>query len=469
MMIQSFARNAIIGLAVASFFAACAEPRPLAYPSEVEPRISDQAQSLEAAPNLIAHLPITGNVLIAGGVGGGHASLKTAEFYDPTTLKFTLTGPMASPRAGFGAVAFAGGTLNHEVVVAGGANGKASIAIHTLKLHATALDTAQQYDPATGKFTATAGLMVNGRAFFATTPLNDGTVLITGGVDSFGVPMTNAEIFDPTTGTFTATTGAMNAARALHTATRLNDGTVLIAGGVSDTTSTTSSTAELYNPVLKTFANVASPMIQGAAGHTATLISGCSCALDGQVVLTGGFSVSGVLPLRFAFSQFQIQIFDPSGATFTAAPSSLTDDRAFHTATLLANGKVLIAGGLAGIVKVSLAGVTAFPHGGARNSAEIFDPATSTVAGVNGIGTTRCNASMVNARGGHTATLFASGPLAGQVLLAGGVGGVKSIVGTPHPLATAELYNPATGAAGAFTATGKMHAARVMQQAALLQ
>jgi hypothetical protein len=239
---------------------------------------------------------------------------------------------------------------------------------------------------------------------------------------------------------------------------------VLIAGGVSDTSSTTSSTAELYDPVLKTFANVTSPMILGVAGQSATLISGCSCALDGQVVLTGGFSVSA----GFAFSQFQIQIFDPSGATFSAAPSSLTDDRVFHTATLLANGKVLIAGGLAGIVKVSLAGVTAFPHGGARNSAEIFDPSASTVACVNGA-TTHCNASMVNARGGHTATLFASGPLAGQVLLAGGVGGVKSIVGTPHPLATAELYNPATGLTGAFTATGKMHAARVMQQAAVLQ
>jgi hypothetical protein len=53
--------------------------------------------------------------------------------------------------------------------------------------------------------------------------------------------------------------------------------------------------------------------------------------------------------------------------------------------------------------------------------------------------------------------------------MAGGVGGVKSLHGTPHPLSSAELYNPATGATGAFTATGKMHAARVMQHAALLQ
>jgi hypothetical protein len=216
MVILTLARRAIIGLAVASFFAACAEPQPLMYPAGVAFGNSQQAQNAEAEPGLIAHLPVAGDVLIAGGVGGGHASLKTAEFYDPSTLKFTLTGPMASPRAGFGAVAFAGGTLNHEVVVAGGAKGRASIAIHTLRLHATALGTAEQYDPTTGKFTATAGPMVNGRAFFATTPLNDGTVLITGGVDSSGVPTTSAEIFDPTTGTFTATTGAMNTARARY-------------------------------------------------------------------------------------------------------------------------------------------------------------------------------------------------------------------------------------------------------------
>jgi hypothetical protein len=103
------------------------------------------------------------------------------------------------------------------------------------------------------------------------------------------------------------------------------------------------------------------------------------------------------------------------------------------------------------------------------NTAEIFDPNADSETCVNGPGTFRCNASMVNARGGHTATMFMSGPLAGQVLLAGGVGGVKSLRGTPHPLLSAELYNPATGTTGAFAGTGKMHAARVMQQAALLE
>lgn len=130
---------------------------------------------------------------------------------------------------------------------------------------------------------------------------------------------------------------------------------------------------------------------------------------------------------------------------------------------------MLFTGGLKGVVKVSNNGITALPGGGARNAAEIFDPNSSTETCVSGIGALNCNASMVNARAGHTATTFMSGPRAGQILIAGGVGGVKSGHGTPHPLATAEVYNPATGLTGAFTATGKMHASRVMQQAALLQ
>ena len=467
MLIRSFRLKAVLGMAVASLAVACAEPRPQIYPATIEPRSSELAQSLEATPDLITKLPVAGDVLIAGGAGGLHTSLKTAEFYDPTTKKFTVTGSMAATRAGFGSVAFNAGALDHKVVVAGGASGKAIIAFHSLHIVAAAAGTAEQYDPTTGKFTAT-GNLVNGRAFFATTQLNDGTVLITGGVDSFGTPMTSAEIFDPATGMFTATTGAMSIGRALHTATLLNDHTVLIAGGVTTTGALdTSNTTEIYNPATKTFSSGAT-MILGTAGHTATLIAGCSCALDGKVLMTGGFFAVTSSGTGFANSTNVLQIYDPTGHSFSF-PTTLIDDRAFQTATLLPSGKVLIAGGLAGSVKIVGGSVTAFPHGGARNSAEIFDPVTSTLACVKAIGTTHCAASMVNARAGQSATLFTSGPLTGEVLLAGGVGGLRSIVGTPRPLLSAELYNPATGATGAFTTTGAMHSARVLHQAALLQ
>lgn len=111
---------------------------------------------------------------------------------------------------------------------------------------------------------------------------------------------------------------------------------------------------------------------------------------------------------------------------------------------------MLFAGGLSGSVKVSSNGVTALPGGGALNTAEIFDPNADTETCVNGVGAFHCNASMVNARAGHTATMFTSGLLAGQVLMAGGVGGVKSLHGTPHPLLSAELYNPSDGSYGSI-------------------
>ena len=99
--------------------------------------------------------------------------------------------------------------------------------------------------------------------------------------------------------------------------------------------------------------------------------------------------------------------------------------RSEHTATLLPNGQVLVAGGYAGFIGRTLA------------SAELYDPAT---------GTWTATGSMATARSDHTATLLPNG----QVLVAGGID-------TTGFLASAELYDPATGV---WTATGSMATAR---------
>jgi ethanolamine utilization protein EutQ (cupin superfamily) len=87
--------------------------------------------------------------------------------------------------------------------------------------------------------------------------LNDGTILIAGGLDGSYAPTAAAEIYDPSAGTFTAI-ASMHFARAYHTATLLPDGTVLIVGGTLDALGDTEPTsgdhgAEIYNPTTKTF------------------------------------------------------------------------------------------------------------------------------------------------------------------------------------------------------------------------
>ncbi|MFQ5743638.1 MAG: Kelch repeat-containing protein [Acidobacteriota bacterium] len=153
------------------------------------------------------------------------------------------------------------------------------------------------------------------------------------------------------------------------------------------------------------------------AAHTATLLP------DGKVLVAGGFSGGGN-------GLASAEAFYPTTNTFAAA-GTMSVTRAGHTATLLPDGKVLIAGGY---------------NGSYLASAELYDPATRTFTPTG---------RLVTARSGHVAVLLDNG----KVLLAGGVG-----VGWTF-LADAELYDPATNT---FTATGGMTSARESHTATLL-
>src|SRR5205823_4436917 len=119
-------------------------------------------------------------------------------------------------------------------------------------------------------------------------------------------------------------------ARVGHSATRLNSGKVLITGGVNENAWLNS--ALLYDPTTRTFTPTGN-MISPRAGHTSTLLS------DGTVLITGGEQGAGLPLLRTA------ELYDPRTGRFTQITHLMTIAREKHTATLLADGRVLIVGG----------------------------------------------------------------------------------------------------------------------------
>jgi N-acetylneuraminic acid mutarotase len=254
-----------------------------------------------------------------------------------------------------------------------------------------------------------AGTMNTARAGHTATLLADGVVLIAGGFSAASdtAPALNtAELFDPVAKTFTNISATMASPRIFHTATRLQNGLVLLAGGQSDTNDGDGADiAELFNPATQTFTALSATMTSPRGGHAAVLLP------DGKVLLMGGFNNSSM-------SLNSAEVFDPVTQTFTALTATMTSGRSDFTSTLLPNGKVLLTGGDSSDTTL--------------DTAELFDPTSQTFSSV--------AATMTSARMGHTATLLGNG----LVLVAGGVD-----IGPAFPSAsivynTTEVYDPAS-------------------------
>jgi hypothetical protein len=210
----------------------------------------------------------TGKVLVAG---WGNA---TAELFDPRTETFAQTGSMATARVSHTATLLSSG----KVLLTGGVQGTGA----TLKV----LAEAELYDPTSGSFSPTLGILATARQWHTASLLPGGKVLVTGGLDSAEKAIISAEVFDPANQSFT-TTGSMGTARAFQTATSLNDGTVLVTGGNDGTAPL--ATAELYNPATGAFSQTGG-MASARQSHTATLLN------DGTVLVTGGTNSSALAP-----------------------------------------------------------------------------------------------------------------------------------------------------------------------------
>ncbi len=199
------------------------------------------------------------------------------------------------------------------------------------------------------------------RAGHAAVTLLDGRILIIGGripapLDPEGSEATaTALIISPVSGRVQQA-GSMAVKRTHFTATLLRDGRVLVAGGQSrDPYLIAMDRAEVFDPATNRFEPAGGPMITARHTHTATLLQ------DGRVLLAGGDG-------QYIDSVNKAcELFDPATGTFAPAGDML-HCRTGHTATLLDSGLVLIAGGASWY-----GGMTIYPA-----DVELFDPVTAS-------------------------------------------------------------------------------------------
>jgi N-acetylneuraminic acid mutarotase len=160
---------------------------------------------------------------------------------------------------------------------------------------------------ASGTWSST-GSMLSARDGHTATLLVNGKVLVAGGTNN-GVALTSAELYNRTTGTW-ASTGSMRVARTLAHAVLLSNGAVLVMGGcVNDCLSTTTNSAELYNPTAGTFRATGS-MVQARAEFAITLLA------NGQVLVAGGctaYDANGC-----ASTTNKAEIYNPATGTWKA-------------------------------------------------------------------------------------------------------------------------------------------------------
>ena len=180
---------------------------------------------------------------------------------------------------------------------------------------------------------------------------------------------------------------------------------MLVAGGAAGGDKKYLASAEVYDPASGTW-TATGDMAVGRGDFTASLLT------DGNVLVVGGLNHNGG-----GVEWASAELYDPVSGTWTAT-GNMGEARYGHTATLLRDGRVLVAGGF----NTDLSGLN-----GPLASAELYDPSS---------GSWSPTANLVEARAGSTATLLLGRQGAA---VAGGVGV------NDEPLAAAELYDPGSG------------------------
>lgn len=223
-----------------------------------------------------------------------------------------------------------------------------------------------------------------------------------GGVIGSITAIGTAEVWDASSGAFLPA-GSLLEARSNHTATALPDGRVIVIGGGSFTQDgfETHASAEAWDPATGSF-EPAGTLAEARLNHTSTLLA------DGRVLVVGGVAFDATA--GGLGTHQTAELWDPVTMSFETA-GALEAPLEDHSATLLPDGCVLVVGG------------REWTGDGyaVRSGAQLWDPRTGSFAPAG---------SLVEGRTGHTATLLPGG----RVLIVGGT--------AAGPLASAEVWTP---------------------------
>jgi hypothetical protein len=302
-------------------------------------------------------------------------------FFAPTSI---AAGDLPTPRADPVAMALGDGT----VLVAGGADAAG-----------TALATSDLFTPGRATFAPNAGVTMNhARKRAQATPIASLGLLVTGGLDAKGDAVADAEVYLESRGQFVPVTSNLLDARVGHRTVLLPDGRALVTGGAP---TDDGKTAPVATPLFVYVASDGTFTVTAGLGRLAEARREHAATVAvGVPLLFGGWGAAGA-PLD------SIEAVDTTTGAGTII-AHLHKARAEATASLLADGSILVVGGR------DASGVLA--------DAELYNPITrETTSKALGVG-----------RSGHTATVLDNG----RVLVAGGRDG------NGQPLDSVELFVP---------------------------
>jgi hypothetical protein len=275
----------------------------------------------------------------------------------------------------------------------------------------------QVFDPATERFAPGPDLTFSAAAqqFTSIAPLTSGGFLLVGtGQNGAGGPLKPVitQLFDGVIPAFRRVGDTVTGAVSFRTATSLLDSGVLLSGGFARSTNPVSAATSRYDAGTGQW-TPEGDMLHVRVGHTATLLR------DGRVLVAGGLSCCQDPDPSPEFYESTAEIYDPETDKFTAT-GSMSAARGNHSAVLLADGRVLIAGGNGNDPAAPPAGT------------EIFDPATGRFSS---------GGDLQKPRDSHAAVALTDG----RVLLIGGEvpPEISGVVGVG--VTATEIFDPTTG------------------------